>query len=165
MKKKVFVIVFVLLALVFLVFACDLKQYVPELPSRFARYHNTGSITVTQDGKVYDLNGTKLSFEDVSDVVLTGPSFKFKKGIYGENVFSFVIPDENIGEINIKFGQMNFNWWHVCDYDIRIDITSKDDGTVDVYMKRALTVEGVEEVIDVNKTLTKEDNVIVLPEL
>ena len=163
MKKK---LLYVVVFLIFIILVgYNYKQYIPEIPSRFAKYHNTGKISVVSDGKEVDLNGVKLSYsietgECVETLILDDGDFKFKKGNYGPNYFSFKIPNENIGEVQIEFGQFNTNWWRVCDYDLQIDMISQNDGTVHIEMKRTLTIDGYDDVHETCKIITLEDNKI-----
>ncbi len=163
MKKKIFYVIIFLLFIILVGY--NYRQYIPEIPSRFAKYHNTGKITVVEDGERMNLNGLELNYksetgEIIETLVLDNGEFKFQEGIYGPNYFSFKIPNENIGEVEIEFGQFNTNWWHVCDYDLQIDMISQNDGTFYVEMKRTLTIEGYDDVHETSKTITLDDNKI-----
>ena len=62
--------------------------------------------------------------------------------------------------MQIEFGQFNTNWWHVCDYDLQIDMISQNDGTVYIEMKRTLTIDGYDDVHETSKTITLDDSKI-----
>ena len=74
MKKK---ILYVIVFLFFIILVgYNYRQYIPEIPSRFAKYHNTGKITVVSDGKEVDLNGVKLSYSIETGEGVNNPGFQ-----------------------------------------------------------------------------------------
>lgn len=163
MKKRVFIIVFI--AICFVLFYVCFNEYISEIPSRLAKFHNTGTITIVVDGDEADLTNYDISYIDemgktVETSKIENNNFKFKEGLYGFNKFVLKIPHSELGEIKIEFGQFNTNRWHVCKYDILVDITTNNDGTVFSKMKKTLLVEGTETKYEVSKTLDKNDNVI-----
>lgn len=167
MKKKIIYIIIFFFFVIFVLFGLNYKQYIPEIPSRLALYHNTGNITVVTDGRKLDLSGIDLDYvyetgEVIETAVLNDGKFKFKKGLYGPNSFSFKIPDDTIGMVEIEFGQFNTNWWHVCHYNVEIEMISQDDGTVFVKMKKELNIgnNDLSDVEETNKIITSEDNKI-----
>lgn len=141
------------------------KDTIPEIPSRLANYHNTGRITVTVDGTKMDLEGTELLLlSDAGEVVdkakIYDNEFKIRKGIYGPNLFRFSVPNNDIGEILVEFGQFNTNWWHVFEYGVEVEITANHDNTVTSNINTQMTMEGNQTNFENAKTLTPEDHVI-----
>ena len=163
--KKILIMLLVFILVVIAAVGSNLTQYIPELPSRFARYHNTGSISVIVDGKEVDLEGIPLTYiyetgDIIESINLVDSEFKFKKGMYGPNTFRLKVPNELLGEVIIEFGQFNTNWWHVCNYNIYIELTSNSNGTVTADMIKAITVEKSEKISEISKILSKNDNTI-----
>ena len=141
------------------------ESYFHEIPYRMAKYHNTGHITVVSDGKTLDLTGEELHFinlpkEHLETVTLEDGSFAFETGEYGENCFSLRLPNETLGEVIIRFGVYNENWWHVNEYEVVVELTTMADGTVLAYMKTTRTEDSYHNVREEKKILTKEDNII-----
>ncbi len=124
--KKALIVLAILIGLTAIVFG--LKSYIPELPERIAPYHNTGTIAIALDGEALSLNGTEISFlhesgNHVETTVLNDGVFRFKKGIYGMNAFTFHLGgQEGLPAIEIEFGHFNTNWWHVLTYSIDVKL-------------------------------------------
>lgn len=140
------------------------ESYFDELPYRMAKYHNTGHISVVLDGEALDLTGEELHFinlpkKHLETVILEDGSFAFETGEYGKNCFSLKLPNETLGEVIIRFGVFNTNWWHVNEYDVEVELTTMADGTVLAYMKKTY-LENYDNIYEEQKTLTKEDNTI-----
>ncbi len=108
-----------------------LRGYLPELPQRIARNHNAGTIAVKLDGEALNLDGTEISFlhesgNHIETTVLNDGVFRFKKGIYGMNAFTFHLEgQEGLPAIEIEFGHFNTNWWHVLTYSIDVKLETK----------------------------------------
>ena len=140
------------------------ESYFYEIPYRMAKYHNTGHITVVSDGKTLDLTGEELHFinlpkEHLETVTLEDGSFAFKTGEYGKNCFSLRLPHETLGEVIIRFGVFNTNWWHVNEYEVEVELTTMADGSVLAHMKKSLD-ESYNNIYEEKKILTKADNTI-----
>lgn len=61
MKKKIF---YISIFLLFIILAgYNYRQYIPGIPSPFAKYHNTGNITVVADGERINVNGFELNYK------------------------------------------------------------------------------------------------------
>ncbi len=166
MKKTIILIAGILAIGLFLFFGCGIKQYIPEIPSRLAKYHNTGNVTITVDGEKVNLNGVELLYkndlgENIETVKLNDSGFKFKDGQYGVNTFSLKVPCDILNEIAVEFGQFNTNWWHVCRYDVNVEITTNEDKTATAKMNTSIIVEDYETKYEQVKTLTFDDNTIV----
>ena len=161
--KKILYPIIILLFVVFMGY--NFKDYIPEIPSRFAKYHNIGKITATLDGKALDLSKTALNFKSepikVDEVLLTdNGEFRFEEGIYGPNLFSLKLHNETLGELQIEFGQFNTNWWHICDYDVQISMASQPDGEIYAELTQTLCINKDKRTLRKSKTLTLNDNKI-----
>ena len=141
------------------------RDSISEIPSRLANYHHTGRITVTVDGTKMDLEGTELLLlsntgEVVDKAIISDSEFKIRKGIYGQNLFRFFVPNDDVGEILVEFGHFNTNWWHVFEYDVEVEITANHDNTVTTKINTQMTAEGNQTNFEYTKTLTPENHVI-----
>ncbi len=140
------------------------KQYLPEIPSRLAKYHNTGEISVVMNGESIDIDKLELQFksdsgETVETAKISDSKFKFKNGIYGFNTFSLTIPSDTVNEIVVEFGQFNTNWWHVCDYDVDV-VFFENNKEITAQLNTQLTIDGITTSFVDTKTITATDNVI-----
>ncbi|MBU5450054.1 hypothetical protein [Acetivibrio sp. MSJd-27] len=105
-----------------------LRGYLPELPQRIARYHNAGTIAVKLDEEALNLDGTGISFlhesgDRIEETVLNDGVFRFKRGVYGMNAFTFHLGEqEGLPDIEIEFGHFNTNWWHVMTYSVDVSL-------------------------------------------
>jgi hypothetical protein len=121
-----------------------------EIGDRFAIYHNYISMNLKIDGIQQDLKGTKIEYSTFGEtriIIETGffSSYssdsrtsngenraKFKKGLYGDNDFRFVIKKAFLKgfrkDIQIIFGGYNTNWWHInkCYVDVVVNQISTD---------------------------------------
>ena len=136
-----------LMALIVVVFyGCGLEEYVSEIPSRLALYHNTGKINVTIDGEPIDLNDVEITYAGdgnfIKSTKVSDGKFKFRKGLYGVNTFSFELPNDKVNGVAVEFGHFNCNWWHVVNYDVNVDIVSNDDTTFTAKISQVISYAG-----------------------
>lgn len=122
MKKKCIIIIAVIISIIG-IFALVFKDYLPEISSRLALYHNTGEINLTIDGEKVELDDQIITYNHDTTKIKNN-KFKFTKGSYGDNVFSFESPNPIFKSLIIEFGHFNTNWWHKVHYVVDIDITS-----------------------------------------
>ncbi len=164
MKKALIIVVSVIVVIVSIK-VLNLNMYINEIPSRFAKYHNTINVSVTDNEKTLDIENTKVSYKSDNNVLIDTQEIlngevKFKKGMYGLNTFNFKIPNVSIGEFEVGFGQFNTNWWHVCMYDLNVDVATIDAESVEVTLKVNISVGDNEQTYEKTKVLTKEDSFI-----
>ena len=168
LKKSILVILVILFAYVY---------FFTEVGDRFASYHNYIDVVVKVDETQYNMKGIKVDYIYETNSVLEsnflndyyanketsrqGNKVKFKKGIYGGNIFKFVIPKiylKDFGEdVDIVFGHFNTNWWHIIKYQVDVEIKnlSKDSANITLKQKVSYISDGSEERIFEN-TETKE---------
>ena len=163
--KKHLLIAGILLLLVLAGFTYVFWDAIPEIPSRLSLYHNAGTINVTLDGVKLDLKETELSYksetgETIDKVKLNNGKFKFEKGLYGFNIFTFSIPNVNVNPLVVEFGQFNTNWWHICKYTVDVQISTNSDKTLTVKMNTEITVNDDKFIFEDTKIITTNDNII-----
>lgn len=144
--KKSYILIFVIVLSIFIYINSKINFFAKYPFAHFYPYHNKGTITLTIDGKQFNIDNVKLLFD--SDIyfyksdktnkgyetsLINNNKFKFKKGAYGGNVFVFTLlhDDYQILEKNdviIEFGHFNTNNWHIFNYDIQINIDKNEDG-------------------------------------
>lgn len=145
MKKIIGSFVIVAVLIVVAVFLAIDNELMAEIPSRLARYHNTGEISVTIDNEKIELDDCEITYnseapgEPLETEHIKKGKFKFKKGMYGGNIFSFNIPGYE--QLTVKFGDFNTNWWHVNDYDVDVNIVLNDDFTLSATVKQIVYTE------------------------
>lgn len=171
LKKSILFIVVILVVLFAYVY------FFTEVGDRFARYHNYIDAVIIVDETQYNMKGIKVDyiyennsvlelnfFDDYNvgkEVSRIGNNVKFRKGIYGGNIFEFVIPKsylKDFGEdIEIRFGHFNTNWWHIIKYQVDVEIKnlSKDSANITLKQKVSYISDGAEERIFEN-TESKE---------
>jgi len=167
LKKSILVIVAILVVLFAYLY------FFTEVRYRFARYHNYIDAVIIVDQTQYNMKGIKVDyiyennsvlesnfFDDYSidkEVSRKGNNVKFKKGIYGENIFEFVIPKSCLKDfgkdIVIRFGHFNTNWWHIINYQVDVEINNltKDNANITLKQKVSYISDGAEERIFENK--------------
>lgn len=142
MKKWVVCIAAVLVFIT--LFGEHLLSYIPELPSRFAKYHHTGTVSLSVDGEKIDLKDVELYYVSAKSTKLVNGEFRFKKGAYGDNQFYFTVPHETLGDITVEFMHFNTNWWHVCEYKVDVSVDTNGDN-IAANMQTVYMVEGGKE--------------------
>lgn len=165
--KGVILLVFAIVLLTGVFYSCGFDEYIPEISSRLAKYHNTGEINVTIDGEKIPIDGTQIDFICDGDFVETTTSeegsFKIKDGSYGENTFEFKIRETEFAPITVKFGHFNTSWWHVVNYKIDIDLLSDENGSYIVKTNGKISYKDKDYLVNIDENtclINKENNVI-----
>lgn len=175
--KIIILVLIVLLPILYLYFFT-------EMGDRFALYHNYIDLEVKIDNKQLNMAGVKIDYICEPDKVIESNNFRgyrkiengkvinsvrFKKGLYGINTFTFLIPRSYLnkfdGDIKVNFGQFNTNWWHRNKYlvDVEVKQISENKVNITVLQKLSLITDGKRDLfIDktVKRTVTPEDNSI-----
>ena len=127
------------------------SSFLDELPQRLAPYHNNGKITVKVDGEQINLEGIEInqglfymSTQNEKVATIKSNEFKFKEGSYGENMFRFIIPIKEFGNVTVEFGHFNTNWWHQVHYDIELNLITNADGTLTADISQKVSYGGKE---------------------
>ncbi|MDQ2086147.1 hypothetical protein RBH29_06845 [Herbivorax sp. ANBcel31] len=146
-----------------------------EIGDRFAKYHNYITVDLEIDEKQQNMQDITVNYiYDTGNIVEkkhfnNDNSVRFKEGIYGENIFEFVIPKEYFNKFNenvkISFGKFNTNWWHVCKYSVSVKVyeISEDKANITLSQDVLYRSDGGEKRTFTNeatKNVTLSDNSI-----
>jgi len=145
-------------------------DFVDELEYRLSRYHTFGEITVMVDGREINMDGMPVHFINAGveeTAVIDRKRFRLRTGEKGVNEYRISLPlsvrEIDIEYLDVHIVHINYNWWHVLDLTINIDISTEPtviasmSGSIDTRTRSGPSERGFEILY---KAITKDDNLL-----
>ncbi len=146
--KKIAIFSVILITIVAVLLIWNFRQYIPII----APDCNILNISVTLDGEGLQLDGVEVVYSDclgstfdkqpIKDGVV-----KFKKGVEGQNVFSFKIPNDK-AETYIDIGRINSDRFNVSEFNVNVEVVTLSNTLSKINAKASFTINGETEQIE-----------------